>query len=269
MEASYSTGGVGSAGQMLVAQRGEFAPGCQDVGLAGLLLELDADALGVASSTATRLQWALSFMSSSSMVLPLRWPSSLADLFLQLLFFVLDVGDDVAEDVERGDAGVARAGDGLHGADEEALDAEVFFERLEGEYEADGTAVGVGDDVAAGLASPLLGFDQAEVAGVDFRDDERHVGGHAEGAGVRDDGATGGGKLRFKLVGDVGIQCRKDNLGQLDAGTFGHVGLDRHGRDVGGQRRVELPLAGFAIDLACAAIARRKPGNLKPRVIAQ
>ena len=74
----------------------------------------------------------------------------LANLFLELLLFVLDEGDDVAEDVEGGYAGIAGAGDSLHGGDEQLLDAEALMERREGEDEADGAAVGVGDEESAG-----------------------------------------------------------------------------------------------------------------------
>ncbi len=73
-------------------------------------------------------------------------------LGFHLFFFAADVGDDVAEDVHRGHAGIAGAADGLHGGDEDLLDAEAFFERLESHDQADGGAVGIGDHVAAGLA---------------------------------------------------------------------------------------------------------------------
>ncbi len=45
----------------------------------------------------------------------LEFAEEFAGLFLHLLFFVLDEGHDVAQDVQRGDAGIARAADRLHG----------------------------------------------------------------------------------------------------------------------------------------------------------
>ena len=39
------------------------------------------------------------------MLLPFAAPQQLADLFLQLLFFVLDVRNDVAQNVQRGTPG--------------------------------------------------------------------------------------------------------------------------------------------------------------------
>ncbi len=64
-----------------------------------------------------------------------------------------------------GDAGIAGAADSLHGGDEEALDAEASCERLERQHQADGGAVGIGDDVAAGLLAPALLLDQREMVG--------------------------------------------------------------------------------------------------------
>ncbi len=125
--------------------------------MGGGLAELDADALGVAvddgDAVAVRGEGEGRGLEAGGG----GRAEELGDLFLELLFFVLDVGDDVAEDVERGDAGIAGAGDGLQGGDEELVDAEAGFERREGEDEADGAAVGVGDDVAAGGACVWAG----------------------------------------------------------------------------------------------------------------
>ncbi len=132
-------------------KRAELCPGGEHLLVGGGAAELDADALGVTvvnrDAIAVRAERGIEHVD----VIPLECAEQLAYFFLQLLFFVLDERDDVAEDVERGDAGIACAGDGLHGADEELLDAELLVQRLEGEHEADGAAVGVGDDVAAGL----------------------------------------------------------------------------------------------------------------------
>ena len=69
-------------------------------------------------------------------------------------------------------------------------------------HQTHGRAVGVGDDVAARFLAPGLLLDEVQVVGVDFGNDQRHVGRHAEGAGVGDDGATGGGKFGLQLAGE-------------------------------------------------------------------
>ena len=149
------------------------------------------------------------------------------------------------------------------------LDAEALVDGREREDEADDGAVGVGDDVAAGLVAPGLVLDEVEVVGVDLGDDEGNVGGHAEGAGVRDDGAAGGGELWLELAGDVGVEGGEDDLRQLADDQLRGVGLDGHGRDVRRHRGVELPAAGLAVGFAGAAITGGEPGDLKPGMVAE
>ncbi len=114
------------------AERLELCPGGEDLFAGGGLAELDADALGVAvdDGDAVAVRADLGVEQAGTLLCRLTAAEQLADFFLQLFFFVLDERDDVAEDVERSDAGIARAGDGLHGGDEELLDAEALFERL-------------------------------------------------------------------------------------------------------------------------------------------
>ena len=71
----------------------------------------------------------------------LELAEELAGLFFHLLFFILDEGHDVAEDVQRSDARVARAADGLHGGDEDRLDAKSLVERSEREGQAHYAAI--------------------------------------------------------------------------------------------------------------------------------
>jgi hypothetical protein len=105
----------------------EVAPGFEDLGVGGGLAEFDADAFGVAVdygyAVAVRGEREGCGLEAGGG----GCAEELGDLFLELLFFVLDVGDDVAEDVERGYAGVACAADSLHGGDEEFFDAEAGF----------------------------------------------------------------------------------------------------------------------------------------------
>ena len=140
---------------------------------------------------------------------------------------------------------------------------------LEREDKADCGAVRIGHDVAAGLPAPALLLDQIEMVGVDLRHDERYIGCHAKGAGVRDHCASGGGKLRLKFLCDVGIKRGEDDVRQLAGGAFGHVGLQRHPGDVTRQRGVELPPARFTISLARAAVACCQPRNVEPRMIVE
>jgi len=84
--------------------------------------------------TGTRLQCAERVRVAGLKPVVVEAAEELGYFFLELLFFVLDVGDDVAEDVERSYSGVAGAGDGLHGGDEELVDAKAGFERCEGKH---------------------------------------------------------------------------------------------------------------------------------------
>ena len=99
---------------------------------------------------------------------------------LELFFFARDEGDDVVEDVEGRDAGVACARDGLHGCEDAGFDgSECFFERAEGYDEACCGAVCVCEDEAffqGGIVEGALMGDHGEVGGVDEGDDERDEG---------------------------------------------------------------------------------------------
>ena len=112
----------------------------------------------------------------------------------------------------------------MQGGDEEFFDAEAGFERGERKHEANRTAVGVGDDVAAGSLAGGLLLDEGEVVGVDFGDDERDVGGHAEGGGVGDDGAAGGGEEGLELAGDGSVDGGEDDAGKFGAASSGVLG---------------------------------------------
>lgn len=117
----------------------------------------------------------------------------LGELPFDLLLFFADVGNDVVEDVERGDAGVTRAGDGLHRRDHDGLErSEGLLERVKGDGDTRRRAVGVGDDETLGVARRgfLVGED-GKVGGVDEGDDEGNEGVAAEVAGIREDGVLG------------------------------------------------------------------------------
>ena len=97
-----------------------------------------------------------------------------------------------------------------------------------------------------------------------FGNDQRHVGSHAEGAGVGDHGAAGVGEFRLQFAGDGGVEGGEDDSW---ARLRARPATTRHARDALGQRRVETPLGGFAIGLAAGAVAGREPGDLEPGVV--
>src|ERR1043165_1328410 len=68
---------------------------------------------------------------------------------LDLLFFTADVRQDVVENVERGNAGVARAWECLQGGRDDGGNTERRLQRRECEDEHDGRAVRIRDDEAA------------------------------------------------------------------------------------------------------------------------
>ena len=90
---------------------------------------------------------------------------------LDLLLLARDVRHDVVEYVQRGYAGVPRAGDGLQRRDDARLyRAERTFERREGYHDARRRAVRVGDDEALlqrGRVERALLGDDVEVRRVD------------------------------------------------------------------------------------------------------
>ena len=137
--------------------------------------------------------------------------------------------------------------------------------RLEGQHRTHDGAVGVGDDVAARLLAPGLLLDQMEVIGVDLWQDQRHVGRHAEGAGVGDDGAAGGGELGFEFAGEGCIDRREDDFGR----AFWLGRRNDHLGDALGQDRVQTPLGGFAVSFASGAVAGGQPNDLEPGMVFQ
>ena len=50
------------------------------------------------------------------------------------------------------------------------------------------------------------------------------LGGHAEGAGVGDDGAAGVGKAGLEFAGDGGVEGGKDDLGCVRGAPSGSAG---------------------------------------------
>src|ERR1035437_6268176 len=84
----------------------------------------------------------------------------LLHLALDLRLFIADIGDDVAEDVERGNAGIARAGDRLHRGDEHRLQSEPLVQRRHRHRGDGGGAIRVRDDRAGPSARCALSGDE-------------------------------------------------------------------------------------------------------------
>ncbi len=99
--------------------------------------------------------------------------------------------------------------------------------------------------------------------GVDFGNDQRHVGRHAIGTGVGDDGATGVGEVGLHFAGDGGIERGKDDFRR----AFGRGRGDGHAGDALREWRIEAPFGGFAVGLSARAVASGKPGDLEPGVV--
>lgn len=115
----------------------------------------------------------------------------LVGLPFDFIFFAADEGDDVVHDIQAAYTGVTCTRDGLEGGDHDGLEGpKGLFEGGEGDDDAGGGAVGVGDDVALFEAElfPLVG-DDGEVGRVDEGDDERAEGVSAVvfGIGVDDE----------------------------------------------------------------------------------
>ena len=165
------------------------------------------------SRTGTRLQWALSFRVGEFNGVADETPENFARLGLHLLFFTADVGNDVVQRVERGHAGIARAGKRLHGDDENFFDAERVVERLQRQSETDRRTIGIGDEIAGGESAPLLlPGDEIEMIGIHFRNDERHVFIHAVIAAIADDGIAGAREFFFDWAGHARVESRQDEI---------------------------------------------------------
>ena len=186
---------------------------------------------------------------------------NLLRLGLHLLFFAADVGHDVAEDVERGHAGIAGAGHRLHRLHDDARDAE-GPQRRERRGEYDRRAVWIGDDGAGpALHATLLG-NEAEVVGVHFGDEQRHERVHAEVARVADDDVAGGSEGAFHLARHRRVETREHNLW----GPAGSARVHRAAGGLGRHRRGQTPRRGVAVGLALRSLARRQPHRLEPWV---
>src|SRR5262249_4411446 len=98
----------------------------------------------------------------------------------KLLFFLRDVRNHIAENIERGHARVPRATDRLHRADEDVVETEAECQRRQCQNETDCRAVGISDDESAVRLEPPLRLQQFQMVRIYFGDDEWNILMHAE-----------------------------------------------------------------------------------------
>ena len=109
--------------------------------------------------------------------------------------------------------GIACAGNGLQGDDENFLQAEGVGQRLEHQHEAGCGTIGIGHDEAGVVAALLLlHADGVEMRGVHFGNQQRNVGIHAVIFGVADDGIAGAREFFFGGASDAGIERGKNEI---------------------------------------------------------
>ena len=124
-------------------------------------------------------------------------PCLLFDLFL----LAANVGHNVAQDVQRSDAGVARPGDGLHGRGEYFAQAKCLVQGFERHDHARDGTVWAGDEQPRPVPLGALPFDHGDVIGIDLWDEQGDTWRLAVGRSIGTDGVAGPGKGWLKVTG--------------------------------------------------------------------
>ena len=184
----------------------------------------------------------------------------LARLGRHFLLLAADERHDVAQDVQRGHARVARARECLHRDDVDRLDAEGVVQRPQRDDETDRRAVRVGHD-APGPAVHLA-VQKREVVRVDFGHEQRHVRLHAVVAGVRDDDVAAARGLGLGLAGHGRVEAREEHVARQVLADE----ADRHRGDGRVQLGVRDPVGGLVVALAGRALARGEGRDLEEGV---
>ena len=116
-------------------------------------------------------------------------PPQLQRLLLALLLLAADVGDAVIHHLRPALEGLAGAGDGLIGADQDFVQA-VLLQGVQGRDVALERTVALhGDEAPAGAQALALGLDHRQMVRVDLRDYHGYIVGPPVGGVVGDDGA--------------------------------------------------------------------------------
>src|SRR5271157_1151206 len=244
----------------LLRSRTKIVERSYDVGGLRFLPQLHGNRLGVAVLNCYPIAMCRHAESGWLDMITVQSPEQFARLLLHLFFFFGDVGDDIAQNVERGDARISRAADRLHRSDKDRFDAKLLMQRRECNHQSDGRAVRIGDYVAARLLPPALLLDEREMVGVDLRNDERNILLHAKGAGVADHRATGGGKLRLQLASNACVQGSENHARRAFRRGVGHL----HLAHTFGDGRLQPPAYSVAVGLPSGAIGSGQPCHLEP-----
>src|SRR5579864_1066698 len=255
---------LGSAGKLQFLRLGAVAvPGGNDfVGL-GLGLQPNGNGFGVTVFDGDAVALRAHGKGAGNYSRSVDLAEQLASLLFHFFFFITDEGDYVAQNVERGDTGISRAADGLHGDGHNCFQAEALVDRSQRENEANRGAVGIGDHVAPRFLAPGLDIDELDVAAVDLGDHQRHVFLHTQGTGVGDDSAAGLGETRLEFGGDGGIEGGKNDFGRAIGGGGRDLHLGDPRRDLGFQ----APTRRLAVNLPFGAVRGGQPGHFEPGMV--
>ena len=138
---------------------------------------------------------------------------------------------------------------------------------MQGCGDAGRRAVRVGHDVSAALAVGGLVLHGIELAGVDLGDDDRDVGIHPVGSGVREHGDTGLRQFGLGRSGEV-----RGYAAECDSAVLGDL-LDVHGLDPAVHGLVQIDvvpdLQDVAEPLALRPLGCVEPLDLEPGVVLQ
>ncbi len=115
-------------------------------------------------------------------------------------FFIGNVRDDIANNVPGGNAAPAGPGNGLEGGDGHGMQIE-GNERFQNQGQSGHRTVGVGDDKAGGFLQLL--FNQDQVRGIHFGDQQRHIRNHAVRTGIGKDIKTLFTQLQLEFAGNA------------------------------------------------------------------
>ena len=185
------------------------------------------------------------------------------DFGLDLLRLARDVGNDVSEYVERGDARIARAGDRLHRRDERLLDPEGAVERRERHGEEHRRAICVRDERSGPATMLPLPLEEAERIRVDLRNDERDVVVHAMRRSVREDERAPPGEERLDFAGGVRVERREQGAARELVPDAAHL----QGRETVRQRRFTPPPGGFRVGASGRPLGGGDRDDLEPGVV--
>ena len=267
---------LGCAGQFqLLCGAAEVGPCFEDLLLGGLLVKAHEDSSGVAvrNGDAEALRGDDGLLGVDNLV-ALDVAPQLQRLLLTLFFLAADVGDHIVDDLRHPVEGLARAGNGLIGADQRLVDAELLHQGVQGGNVALQAAVGFDcDEATLGAQTLALGRDDLNVVGVDLRHHHRHIRGAAVCAVVGDDRALCLGVSLFQRL-DLGLGHidRAEDEVHLRGDLF-HLGGVQHDHllDAFGHRSGHSPAGadGFLIGLSGAAAGSGQRGQLEPRMIFQ